>query len=260
MSEHNTRTKCTACKLILWDGSSWIVWFWGEEGSEGRDRRRANSGDRKESQRKEHVRRRWRDVGCSHRQAHSSCNACWDALGSVLHNTITACSGVLCWAPLCSSMFSCLLLDFLCSGSLVCHFACFLLCTAHCASVQWQPPPPTRLFFFRYMFLNLLFKLSLNDQLKFLEQNISISWAFVVCLCESLCLKLFRLFAINCHISHSWGCWSRLLSSTSESQPQAWFMWLTGLVNMGVWDAGKHVVYPACLTVLCEPTDVSRKL
>lgn len=41
-------------------------------------------------------------MGCSHRQAHSSCNACWDALGSVPHNTITACSGVLCRAALCS--------------------------------------------------------------------------------------------------------------------------------------------------------------
>ena len=78
------------------------VWFWGKEGSAGRDRRRANGGDRKERERKEHVRRRRRDVGCSHRQAHSSCNACWDALGSVPHNTITACSGVLCSAPLCS--------------------------------------------------------------------------------------------------------------------------------------------------------------
>lgn len=74
----------------------------GHEGSKGRDRRRANSGDREERERKEHVRRRRRDVGCSHRQAHSSCNACWDALGSVPHNTITACSGVLCSAPLCS--------------------------------------------------------------------------------------------------------------------------------------------------------------
>lgn len=85
------------------------VRFWGEEGSKGRDRRRANSGDREERERKEHVRRRRRDVGCSHRQAHSSCNACWDALGSVLHNTITACSGVLCSAPLCSD---CVLLSF----------------------------------------------------------------------------------------------------------------------------------------------------
>lgn len=42
------------------------------------------------------------DAGCSHGQAHSSCSACWDAPGSVQHNTITACSGVLCSAPLCS--------------------------------------------------------------------------------------------------------------------------------------------------------------
>lgn len=42
----------------------------------------------------------WVVVGCSHRQAHSSCSACWDALGSALHNTITACSGVLCRAQL----------------------------------------------------------------------------------------------------------------------------------------------------------------
>lgn len=39
------------------------VWFWGKEGSEGRDRRRANSGDREEWERKEHVRRRWRGCG-----------------------------------------------------------------------------------------------------------------------------------------------------------------------------------------------------
>lgn len=79
------------------------VWVWKKEGSKRRDRRRANGGDRAGRERKEHVRRRRRwVVGCSHRQDHSSCNACWDALGSVLHNTITACSGVLCWAPLCS--------------------------------------------------------------------------------------------------------------------------------------------------------------
>lgn len=67
------------------------------------------------------------------------------------------------------------------------------------------PSPPPFSFFFYYMFLNLLFKLSVNDQLKFLEQNISISRAFVVRLCESLRLKLFRVFAVNCHIFHSWG-------------------------------------------------------
>lgn len=84
------------------------VWFWGKEGSKGRDRRRANSGDREERERKEHVRRRGRVVGCSHRQAHSSCNACWDALGSVRHNTITACSGVVLGSTvfrLCSVVF-----------------------------------------------------------------------------------------------------------------------------------------------------------
>lgn len=102
--------KCTECKLVQWDGSSWIecVVFFGVGRKRGR--RRVNSSDRG---RIEHVtqrkRRRQRrrekgrmDAGCSHGQAHSSCSACWDAPGSVQHNTITACSGVLCSALLCS--------------------------------------------------------------------------------------------------------------------------------------------------------------
>lgn len=38
------------------------------------------------------------------------------------------------------TMFCCLLLDFLCSGSLVFPFACFPLCSCSvlCACVQWQ--------------------------------------------------------------------------------------------------------------------------
>lgn len=76
-----------------------------------RGRRRVNGSDR---ERIEHVTKRRRrrrregrrggrmDAGCSHGQAHSSCSACWDAPGSVQHNTITACSGVLYSAPLCS--------------------------------------------------------------------------------------------------------------------------------------------------------------
>lgn len=134
--EYNTRTKCTECKLIMWDGSGWIDCGFGE----GRDRRRANSGDRGEKkERKEHVRRRRRsrrDMGCSHRQAHSSCSACWDVPGSVLHNTITACSGALCSARLCSDSVP---LPFSSVPSLLFSLlACFLLCSVLYTSVQWR--------------------------------------------------------------------------------------------------------------------------
>ena len=119
-------------------------------------------------------------VRCSHSQAHSSCSACWDALGSVLHNTITACSGVLCSAPLCSD---CLLLDFLSSSSLVSRFACFLLCSAlffffvFFASVQWHISSLSFLFFFLCCaFLNLLVALALKQSF---EPSISISSTFV---------------------------------------------------------------------------------
>lgn len=117
--------------LAGWQKLNRVWFFWGG-GREGRDRRRANSGNREERERKEHVRRRG-GVRCSHSQAHSSCIACWDALGSVLHNTITACSGVFCSAPLCSDY---LLLGFfsvlamlpslpVCMG--VCFFFFFLI-------------------------------------------------------------------------------------------------------------------------------------
>lgn len=95
------------------------------------------------------------------------------------------------------TMFCCLLLDFLCSSSLVFPFACFLLCSVRLCSVADLS------FFFLLcdIFLNLLLKLSLNDLLPLFEQNISISWAFVVFLFLSLSLKLYTWsFEINCHI------------------------------------------------------------
>lgn len=115
------------------------------------------------------------------------------------------------------------------------------------------------------LFLNLLLKLSPNDLLQLFEQNISISWAFAVFLFVSLRLKLSTCAINYCFFFFFCSCLpcccvGRILSSTSKLQPLAWSMWLTGLVSMGLWEDSKHVVYPACLTVLYEPTDVSRKL
>lgn len=120
-------------------------------------------------------RRRRRGVGCSHRQAHSSCSACWDALGSVPHNTITACSGVLCSASLCSD---CVLLSFVRFPLFRCArlppFACFRFSALFCPILF---SGRFRIFFFCYIFLNLLLKLSPQQ---FFELNISISYTFVV--------------------------------------------------------------------------------
>lgn len=126
------------------------VWGFGFFFLEGkRRRRRVNGSDR---ERIEHVtkrrrRRRWwerrreggrMDAGCSHGQAHSSCSACWDAPGSVQHNTITACSGVLCSAPLCSDS---VLLSFV-------TFALFPLPLSLCFSpfFFFLLPPPQSVF------------------------------------------------------------------------------------------------------------------
>lgn len=141
--------------------------FGARRGEEGRDRRKASSGDREERERKGHVGVGGGRVRCSRSQAHSSCSACWDALGSVLHNTITACSGVLCSAPLCSDY---LLLDFLSSSSLVSQFACFLLHSFFFLplfSGTFQ-----LFFFFSCAFLNLLVDLALKQSF---ELSISIS-------------------------------------------------------------------------------------
>lgn len=125
------------------------------------------------------------------------------------------------------TVFCCLLLDFLCSSSLVFPFACFLLRSVLYACVQWQVSL-SLFFFFCYIFLNLLLKLSLHDLLQLFEQNISISSAFVVFLFVSLSLKLSTLsFEINCHIflmqrsclpSRCAILLRSFLSSTSESQ------------------------------------------
>ena len=172
------------------------VGFWGKEGSEGRDRRRANSGDREERERKEHVRRRWRDVGCSHRQAHSSCNACWDALGSVPHNTITACSSVLCSTPQCTDY---VLLSFVRLPLFL--LSCFPLCvlSSLLRMCLFSGRFLISLFFsfLYYILLNLLVELSANDQLKFFEQNISISRTFVVFFFVSFSLKISTFFFCN---------------------------------------------------------------
>lgn len=98
------------------------------------------------------------------------------------------------------TVFCCLLLDFLCSCSLVFPFACFLLCSALYARFQWQTFHLSLFLFFYFWlhFWNLLLKLSLNDLQQFFEQNISISGAFVVFLFVSLSLKLSTLsFVIN---------------------------------------------------------------
>lgn len=166
------------------------MWFWGKEGSKGRDRRRANGGDREERERKEHVRRRRRrreaggwGVGCSHRQAHSSCNACWDVLGSVPHNTITACSGVLCWAALCSDhvllsfvTFSLLELALVFPFVFPCLRRSVCLCSvADFSSLSLSLFSSSSVS----LFLNLLPKLSLSDLLQLFEQNISIGCVFL---------------------------------------------------------------------------------
>lgn len=96
------------------------------------------------------------------------------------------------------TMFCCLLLDFLCSGSLVFPSACFLL--RLCSVADFSSPFSSLSSSFA-LFLNLLLKLSLNDLLQHFEQNISISRAFVVFFFVSFSLKPSTLsFAINCHI------------------------------------------------------------
>lgn len=228
------------------------VWLWRKEGSKRRDRRRANGGDRAGRERKEHGRRRRRwVVGCSHRQAHSSCNACWDALGSVLHNTITACSGVLCWAPLRSDYvlmsFVTFTLFWLC---------CIPLCVLSSPVLSICGTSP-----FHY-FLNVLPTWSLSDLLQLLEQTISISGAFAVS-----SLLLWDLKCLLCllqwfYVSSCWRhcCTNSLLSCTLKLEPLAWSFWLTGLPSLGLGDTSNHLVYPACLTALYGHTDVSGKL
>lgn len=164
------------------------VWFWGKEGSKGRDRRRANGGDRRGGEKRacEEEEEGEGGVGCSHRQAHSSCNACWDVLGSVPHSTITACSGVLCWAPLCSDH---VLLSFVTFSLLELAlvfpfvFPCLRRSVCLCSVADFSSLSLSLSFFFSSssvsLFLNLLPKLSLNDLLQLFEQNISISCVFL---------------------------------------------------------------------------------
>lgn len=107
-------------------------------------------------------------VGCSHRQAHSSCNACWDALGSVLHNTITACSGVMCWAPLCSDYVLMSFVPFTMFSLCLIPLCVLFPCSVHLWHISIS------------LFLNRLPTRSLSDLLQLFEQTISISGAFAV--------------------------------------------------------------------------------
>lgn len=121
--------------------------------------------------------------------------------GQSLHNTITACSGVLCSAPLCSVF---VLLSFVrfprfkLSCFLLCMCASLLCSTPH-ASVRQQTSHlclflpfflPFFFFFFCCLFLNLLLKLSLNDLLLLCEGKTSQLAEHVLFLFVSLRLKL----------------------------------------------------------------------
>lgn len=101
------------------------VWFWGKEGSEGRDRRRrANGGDREERERKEHVRRR-RDAVIA-RPIHPAMPAgmCWGQCRTTQLQPVLVCCAQLHCVP---TMFCCLLLHFSsCSSPLVSPLVWFL--------------------------------------------------------------------------------------------------------------------------------------
>lgn len=84
------------------------VRFWGKEGSEGRDRRRANGGDREERERKEHVRRRRRDAVIA-RPIHPAMPAgmCWGQCRTTQLQPVLVCCAQLhcvptmfCWLSL----------------------------------------------------------------------------------------------------------------------------------------------------------------
>lgn len=244
------RTKCAECKWILRGGRRWIECGFGERrgvkgGTEGGLMVATEEAEREKRARVEEDEE---VVGCSHRQAHSSCSACWDALGSVLHNTITACSGVSCWAPLCSDYAP----DVFC-------YVCSVRAPLHSPLCAYFPCSVRLWHISISLLLNVLPTRLLSD---LVQQTISISGAFgasslwlwdLKCL---LCLLQWFYCPICCH--HS--CTNSLLSSTLELEPRAWSLWLTGLPSLGLGDTSNHLVCPACLTALHGHTDVSGKL
>lgn len=147
MSEHNARTKCTECKLILWDGSSWIECGFGE-------RRGAKGGTEGGlivvTEKRGREKSMWGGGGGGMwdvvitRPIHHAVPAGmrWGQSRTTQLQPVLVCCARLHCVP---SMFCCLLLDFLVSSSLVFPFACVLLCSTLRASVQWQT---SHLFFF----------------------------------------------------------------------------------------------------------------
>lgn len=199
------------------------------------------------------------DAGCSHGQAHSSCSACWDAPGSVQHNTITACSGVLCSAPLCSDS---VLLSFV-------TFALFplplSLCFSHSSFLFFFPSVCT--VFGGTFLLSCGTRIAKMFRCNFFRKTFQlVCFLSLFCPIGDLNSRLCIFFAISC------GASLQLCSCFQSVQPpihpnQIFFSYQLDVCvidrlssRWGFIDALKHDVYPACLTVLREPTDVSRKL
>lgn len=138
MSEHNTRTKCTECKLILWDGSSWIECGFGERrGAQGG----TEGGLMVATEKRGREKSMWGGGGgmwdvVIARPIHHAMPAGmrWGQSRTTQLQPVLVCCARLHCVP---TMFCCLLLDFLCSSSLVFPSACFSsrLCSVRLCSV-----------------------------------------------------------------------------------------------------------------------------
>lgn len=165
----------------------------------------------KSGRKKEHVRKRWRDVGCSHRRAHSSCIACWDALGSVLHNTITACSSVLSSTPQCSDS---VLLSFV--RFPLFQLSCFPLCMLSSLCCFARLCLDSDCFCFLLLsYLTCFWAFCLSYQCKISWSSLSTSQLAECLLWCCLCVLVFKngLCILQCF--HCWELRAGPLSMTS---------------------------------------------
>lgn len=139
--------KCTECKLILWDGSSWIVWFWGTGGAMGW----TEGGLMVATEQTWREKSMWGGGG----------GGMWDVvIARPIHHAMPAGmhwgqpyttqlqSVLVCFAQLhyVLTAFSCLLLHLLCSSALVLPFVCFPQCSALFAHDRF-PISPFHYFF-----------------------------------------------------------------------------------------------------------------
>lgn len=168
MTEHNLRTKCTECKLILWGGSGWIECGFGKRrevkgGTEGGLMVATEQAEREKSMWGGGG-GGWWDVVIARTIHHAMpAGMHWGQSCTTQLQPVLGCCAGLHYVP---TTFWCLLLHLLCSSSVVLPFV-FVF---HCSVRLWHISIS--------LLLNVVPTLLLSDLLNLFEQTISISGPF----------------------------------------------------------------------------------